>query len=420
MILNACKQNNHSFRKRQLGPVETIIAFCLQVLNGNTACVAVRHWLGIDITDSAYCQARQRIPVKIFKQILRCITQNSNLQSCNELWNGRRIYLIDGTSFSMPDTDGLNKQYGNPSGQKKGCGFPVSELLVMVHWSTGMILDLCAMPWKQHEQSKVSTLHPSLSKGDVLVADRGFCSYGHLAQLALKGIDAVFRMHQKQIVNFTHGRCHATSNKKDKGLPRSKWIQSLGNKDQIVHWRKPACKPKYLSIEAWENLPEELVVRELAYTIGRPGYRTHKITLVTTLLDSELFTKEELAGLYLIRWRIEVNFRDLKTTMGLDILKCKTVDGISKELAIFAMIYNMVMSVRYRCSYAMSIPPSRISFIDILRHIRISGFILPETVIVNRERLGRWHPRICKRRPKSYTLMTKPREKYIIGYNEKT
>jgi hypothetical protein len=421
MILDVCSENSHVYRKRVLGPVETIIAFCLQVLNGNTACVAVRHWLEIDITDSAYCQARQRIPVKIFKQLLRRITHRIDRQSCNELWNGLRVFLIDGTSFSMPDTSELREEYGKPTSQKKGLGFPVSELLVMVHWSTGMILDIFAMPWKQHELSKVSTLHSSLGKGDLLVGDRGFCSYGHLAQLAQKGLEGVFRVHQRQIVNFTYGRPYARNNKKtSKGLPRSKWIQSLGCKDQIVRWYKPAPKPKYLSSEAWNNLPDQLLVRELTYAINRPGYRTNKITLVTTLLDSELFPKEELADLFLIRWRIEVNFGDLKTTMGLDILKCKTVDGISKELAIFAMIYNMVMAIRYQCANNMEIPPSRISFIDILRHIRLNGFAVPETVIVNPKRPDRWNPRVVKRRPKTYNLMTKPRKEYIIGDDKKS
>ncbi len=417
-IQQVCRDENYVYRNRLLGPVETIIAFCIQVLNGNTACTAVRHWLGSQVTDSAYCQARQRLPLAIFKKVLKRIASNLNQQVSGDLWKGLRVYLIDGTTFSMPDTAELDKEYSKPSGQKDGCGFPVAELLVMVHWSTGMILDLCAMPWRQHEQSKVSQLHPSLKKGDVLVADRGFCSYAHIAQLCLKGIDCVFRINQATIVSFKHRRPHTTSmSHPKKGMPRSKWIRSLGKQDQIVHWRKPSKshKAKHISTEIWLSLPEELTVRELSYSIETPGYRTEKITLVTTLLDSELFTKEDLSDLYMIRWRIEVNFRDLKTTMGLDILKCKTVDGISKELAIFAMIYNMVMSIRYRAAQLMDVPPSRLSFIDILRQARLFGFVVPETVIINPYRPERWQPRVVKRRPKAYPLMTKPRSQYVIG-----
>ncbi len=421
-IQQVCRDEDYVFRKRLLGPVETIFAFCIQVLHGNTACTAVRHWLGSEVTDSAYCQARQRLPLAIFKKVLKQIASNLNEQVSGDLWKGLRVYLIDGTTFSMPDTAELEKTYSKPSGQKEGCGFPVAELLVMVHWSTGMILDLCAMPWRQHEQSKVSELHPSLKKGDVLVADRGFCSYAHIAQLFRKGIDSVFRIGSRVIVDFTPGRPHTlrTNGKRaQKGMPRSRWIRSLGKKDQVVCWRKPVKKPDHLSTEYWLSLPDELIVRELSYSIETPGYRTEKITLVTTLLDSELFTKDDLSDLYLIRWRIEVNFRDLKTTMGLDILKCKTVDGISKELTIFAMIYNMVMSIRYRAAQLMDAPPSRLSFIDILRQVCLFGFVVPETVIVNPYRPERWQPRVVKRRPKSYPLMTKPRSQYVIGDDTK-
>jgi len=421
-IQQVCRDEDYVFRKRLLGPVETILAFCIQVLHGNTACTAVRHWLGSQVTDSAYCQARQRLPLVIFKKVLKQIASNLNEQVSGDLWKGLRVYLIDGTTFSMPDTAELDKTYSKPSGQKEGCGFPVAELLVMVHWSTGMILDLCAMPWRQHEQSKVSQLHPSLKKGDVLVADRGFCSYAHITQLFQKGIDSVFRIGSRVIVDFTPGRphtLHTHGKRARKGMPRSRWIRSLGNKDQVVCWRKPVKKPDHLSTEYWLSLPNELKVRELSYSIETPGYRTEKITLVTTLLDSELFTKEDLSDLYLIRWRIEVNFRDLKTTMGLDILKCKTVDGISKELVIFAMIYNMVMSIRYRAAQLMDAPPSRLSFIDILRQVCLFGFVVPETVITNPYRPGRWQPRVVKRRPKSYPLMTKPRSQYVIGDDTK-
>lgn len=419
-IQQVCRDEGYVFRKRLLGPVETILAFCIQVLHGNTACTAVRHWLGSEVTDSAYCQARQRLPLAIFKKVLKQVACNLNEQVSGDLWKGLRVYLIDGTTFSMPDTAELEKTYSKPSGQKEGCGFPVAELLVMVHWSTGMILDLCAMPWRQHEQSKVSELHPSLKKGDVLVADRGFCSYAHIAQLCLKGIDSLFRIGPRIIVDFTPGRPHTLSkHNPKKGMPRSKWIRLLGTQDQVVSWKKPKQKPKHLATEIWLTLPDELVVRELSYSIEAPGYRTEKITLVTTLLDSKVFTKDDLSDLYMIRWRIEVNFRDLKTTMGLDILKCKTVDGISKELAIFAMIYNMVMSIRYRASQLMGVCASRISFIDILRQVCLFGFIVPDTVIVNPYRPERWQPRVVKRRPKSYPLMTKPRSQYVIGDDAK-
>jgi hypothetical protein len=161
------------------------------------------------------------------------------------------------------------------------------------------------------------------------------------------------------------------------------------------------------------------MVRECRYAITAPGFRTQEITLVTTLVDPISFPQESLSDIYLIRWRIEVNFRDLKTTMGLDILKCKTVDGIMKELSIFAMIYNMVMSVRFRASRLFEVAADRISFIDILRQIRLNGLVVPVTILVNPYRPGRWAPRVIKRRPKPYPLMIKPRKEYAIGDDKK-
>jgi hypothetical protein len=278
------------------------------------------------------------------------------------------------------------------------------------------------MPWRQHEQSKVSSLHGSLNSGDVLVADRGFCSYYHLTQLFANGIDALFRIHQRQIVDYTPGRPHAPKkpkHKNQKGLPRSKWVRALGFRDQVVTWYKPPMCPKYLSQTTWEQLASKLKVRELSYRIEAPGYRTREITLVTTLLDANHYPKDELSDLYLMRWRIELNFRDLKTTMGLDVLKCKTYEGVLKELYVFAMVYNMVMITRYRVAEIMNADPFRLSFIDALRHIRLHGFQLPETLIVNPERSGRWQPRVKKRRPKPYPLMNKPRSDYVINATAK-
>ena len=159
---------------------------------------------------------------------------------------------------------------------------------------------------------------------------------------------AVFRMPQKQIVDFTPGRPHVeprTRGKGHKGQPRSGWLQQLGQHDQLVHWLKPLTSPQWMDKEQFGQLPERLEVRELQYQVHRKGFRVTTITLVTTLLDAVLYPVEALAQLYWARWGIETNFAHLKTTMGLDVLKCKTVDGVLKELIVFALIYNLVRLV---------------------------------------------------------------------------
>ena len=183
-----------------------------------------------------------------------------------------------------------------------------------------------------------------LTAGDVLVADRGFCSFAHLALLIGRGIHAVFRLHQKQIVDFTPGRAHARPGQKraPKGMPRSRWIRACGLRDQVVEYFKPAGAPTWMSEAEYRALPESIVVRELRYRIEVPGFRTREVTLVTTLLDAEVYPADELAELYGTRWRVEENLKSLKQTMKMDVLKCKTVDGVLKELTMYAMAYNLV------------------------------------------------------------------------------
>jgi len=416
MILHACQEHQYRFRQRVLGPVETLIAFCLQVMHGNVACLALRHWLGPTVTDSAYCQARQRLPLKIYQAVVRRLSGGFGAEVQAERWNGRRVVLVDGSTFSMPDTPELQTHFGHPPGQKDGCSFPVAGLLVMVHWTTGLIVDLCTMPWRDHEQSKIGDLHGCLQAGDVLVADRGFCSYGHIVRLVLQGVDVVFRIHQRQIVDFTPGRVHAVGKKQSqRGLPRSRWVRAVGQMDQIVVWTKPQNCPAYLAREQWDALPAEVTVRELRYQVDTPGYRTREITLVTTLLEAETVSAQDLASLYLLRWRIELNFRDLKTTMGLEVLKCKTLNGILKELYVFALVYNLVMAIRFRVARQMGLCPARLSFVDALRHVCVHGWTVPQTLVINPERPGRWQPRVVKRRAKPHPLMTKPRNQYLTA-----
>jgi hypothetical protein len=260
----------------------------------------------------------------------------------------------------------------------------------------------------------VVELHPDLCPGDVLVADRGFCSSPHLALLVQAGVHAVFRIHQKHIVDFTPGRPHVEpgtgGRTGHKGQPRSAWLHQLGEYDQLVHWLKPLAGPQWMAAEQFAHLPDRLAVRELQYRVHRKGFRVTKITLVTTLLDAARYPVEALAQLYYARWGIETNFAHVKTTMGLDVLKCKTVDGVLKELIIFALIYNLVRVVMAQAARRQQVAIDRISFIDAARWLataRDEEALSP--LVVNPHRPYRYEPRVRKRRPKQYPLMQKPR-----------
>jgi hypothetical protein len=253
---------------------------------------------------------------------------------------------------------------------------------------------------------------PLLRAGDVLVADRGFCSFAHLALLLAKGAHAVFRLHQKQIADFTPGRAHAQPRQKGapKGMPRSRWVSACGLMDQVVEYFKPARCPKWMSEDEYKALPESIIVRELRYLITAPGFRTREVTLVTTLLDAEAYPADALAELYASRWRVEENLKSLKQTMKMDVLKCKTVDGVLKELTMYAIAYNLVRVAMCEAAGRQGVIADRISFVDALRWLRGAeeGEEMPE-LVVNPWRPGRYEPRVRKRRPKQYPLMKKPR-----------
>ena len=257
-------------------------------------------------------------------------------------------------------------------------------------------------------------LHPDLRPGDVLVADRGFCSYAHLALLVQAGVHAVFRIHQKHIVDCTPGRSHvepARRGKGPKGQPRSGWLQQLGEHDQRVQWLKPLTCPPWMEAEQFAHVPDRLEVRELRYRVHRKGFRVKSITLVTALLDAAFYTVEALAQLYWARWGMETNFAHLKTTMGLDVLKCKTVDGVLKELIVFALIYNLVRLVMAQAARRQQVAIDRISFVDAARWLAAAHDeeSLP-WLVMNPHRPYRYEPRVRKRRPKQYPVMQNTRQ----------
>ena len=414
MLTELCREVGHQWRERLLDPVTTIHLFLLQVLHGNTACAHVPHLAGKSFTGSAYCQARGRLPLELFEKLLtRVVEALAPVTHEVGRWLGHRTFLLDGSSFSMPDTEELQKEFGQHGQQKPGCGFPVAHLLTLFHAGTGFLLKVLASPLRTHDMKHAAELHPELEAGDVLIADRGLCSFAHLALVLGRKLHAVFRMHQQVIVNFTPRRQHVVPGrgKKRQGLPRSRWVRRLGRFDQIVEWFKPVDRPQWMTPEAYAALPASIRVRELRYRVNRPGFRVEQVTLVTTLVDAKRYSSAALAELYGLRWQVETNLSHLKRTLGLDVLRCETVRGVKKELLVFALVYNLVRAVMLEASRRQEVPLDRISFIDALRWLATArpDANLPDLVI-NPLRPNRVEPRQVKRRPKSYTLLTKPRD----------
>jgi hypothetical protein len=415
-IKQACQEEKYPWRNRVLNPMTTIYLFILQILHGNTACSHTVHFGQWNFTDSAYCAARKRLPLGVLRRLAEWIAQRFRTTTAGaSTWYGHRVWLLDGSSFSMPDTPELQAAFGQPGNQKKGCGFPTAKFLALFDLANGMLLRVEPAPLRSHEMSRCGVATAGLLPGDIVLGDRGFCSYAHIAILLNRKLHGVFRAHQRQIIDFTPGRPQAARGKAKKPheatiRPHSRWVLSQGDCDQVVIWYKPKFKPKWMSKDEYTLLPEEITVRELRYKVHAPGYRVGEVTLVTTLLDASVYPAASLADLYFRRWQVEVYLRDLKITLKMDVLKCKTEDGVLKELAVFALVYNLVRSVACEAAKVQGVAADRVSVMDTVRWlVGAEGDEDLSVILVNPSRKGRVEPRVRKRRPKQYPLMKKPR-----------
>jgi hypothetical protein len=410
-IEKVCRTLGLTYRRRKLDPVTTLHLFLLQILHGNVACAALPHLAGKVFSAAAYVEARARLPLVLFDLLLARVTDALAGESqATGRWRGRRTWLLDGSSFSMPDTPELQQHFGQPGSQRPGCGFPVAHVLALFHAGAGFLQQVIAAPLRTHDLAHAAWLHAEVLAGDVVVGDRAFASFVHLAQLSVRHLHGLFRCHQRQIVDFRPRRRHTGQRKPVAGRPRSRWRKRLGRYDQVVEYTKPAQRPTGMSRADYDALPETLPVRELRYQIVQRGCRTKVITLVTTLLDARAYPARDLAALYGQRWQVETNLRHLKTTMKMEVLHCQTVAGVRKELLMFAVAYNLVRLVMLEASGRQGVPPERISFADALRWLRTAapGTPLPR-LVVNPDRRHRVEPRVVKRRPKGYSRLTCPR-----------
>ena len=420
--------DHHLFRNTTLTPGNTLRFFVQQVAHGNVACSAVRHLAGKDFSDSAWCQARARLPIELMERVHRQVVDQGRREldladdagdcggeACRGTyrWRGHRLHVIDGSSDSMPDKPELRSHYGVPGACAEGLGFPTSHLLLLMDHRSGLLIDCRDDPGNTHDASVASTMHEQLLPGDILLGDDAFGAYTHLALLLRANLHAIMPVHHKRIVDFTPGRGHAHPRKgkstRRAGKPRSRGVRTLGRDDQLVEYFKPPKKPDWMSQEQWMSVPESIVVREIRRTVKRHGFRPITVTIVTTLLDPEQYPADELIELRLTRWMIETNIRHLKITLGMDVLKCKTLEGVRKERLIFLLVYNLIRLVMLRAARRQRVNINRLSFADTLAWLRWGN--LSETIDLktNPLRRGRLEPRVLKRAKKQFPYLTVPR-----------
>jgi hypothetical protein len=424
-----CRGLGHAWRDRELDPATTVAPFVQQVLHGNCPCSEVRHLAAASFTPGAYCQARARLPLAVYRSLLTRVVDAAlpRTREAAHLWRGHRVFHVDGTTFSMPDTPRLQKAFGQPAAQAPGCGFPAAQLLVLFSASTGLLLDTAAGPVYTGDVGVAAGMHPHLEGGDVLVGDDAFGTYAHLALLLRDGLHGLFPVHHSRIVDFTPGRPHCREGKGAvEGMPRSRWVKSLGREDQLVEWVKPKARPAWMTERAYAELPESITVRELRRTATGPAGNPVTLTMVTTLTDARAYPADggrSLTELRMRRWDVETNIRHLKSTMRMEVLRCRSEQGVRKELVVFGIVYNLVRVVMLEAARRQEVPVARVSFADAYRWLRHArpGDTLPP-LLVNPHRPGRAEPRVVKRRPKSHDLMNKPRDQLrkALGNQGKT
>jgi hypothetical protein len=406
-------------RERVFSVRRTFFGFLYQVLNPDCPCREVvrqvqalfaLHQEGrVDEANSAYCQARGRLPWDILPR-LRCAAA-AHAEKAHRLWRGLCVKVVDGTTTSLPDTPKNQRAYPQPVAQQPGCGFPWLKLVGVFSLASGALLDYAKGNQHQHELGLLQKLMHQFNPGDLVLADRGFSTYTLLGLLLRRGVQSLFRLHSARPADLRQGK-------------------RLGKSDRLFVWLKPWQRPAYLPKALWKAIPEQLSVRVLRFSLQVPGFRVRSVTLVTTLLDPEKYPAEELAFLYAERWRVELWFRDIKTSMGMEVLRCKSPKMVHKELEMFFIAYNLMRCLLAQASLRYEVGMSWLSFKGTVDSVRqFAGAIaqarsrkqqkrllakLLEVIAHDQlpERSGRHEPRAVKRRPKPYPLLNRPRKSF--------
>jgi Transposase DDE domain len=366
---------------------------------------------------SAYCQSRQRLPRQRLERMLIASAQHADRRAGpGGQLQGRPIKVVDGSSVQTPDTRANQKRYPQPSEQKPGCGFPVLKFLVFFSLKSGAVLNVVMGNLHHHDLRLLQTLQKHLCRGDILLGDRAYGAYLTLATLFRQGVDVVARLHQGRQVDFRRAR-------------------RLGRNDGLFVWPKTAVRSQLLTKAQWAKLPAQITVRIIRFTACIRGRRHRRITLVTTLLDPKLYPAEQLIALYARRWRLELCLRDLKTTLGLELLRCKTPALAEKELLIHLLAHNLVRSLMAEAVAGCQAELERVSFkgtLDALRQYsaaiacarsRKIREALWNDLLLNLvrdlvpDRPGRLEPRRLKRRPKNFGWLTQPRRQFQESFH---
>ena len=362
--------------------------------------------------DSPYCQARSGLPLERLQEIHDSLVAEAQTAiATRDLWCGHHVAVVDGCTVTAPDTPANQKAYPQQSVQKPGCGYPILRILAFMSLTTGLLTAWAVGHWRQSEVALLQTLWDCLKAGDVLLADRGFSNWGLLAQCLQRDLHAVLRVKGARRRDFRRGK-------------------RLSRDERLVCWKKPLCCGVTFSPQEWAALPDSLTLRLVRCRLELPGFRTRKVVLVTTLLDSLKYPPAALSQLYYRRWAMELTLRNLKITLQMDHLSCKTPENLDREIRMHFLIHNLVRRLMLEAARRYSVPLERVSFAGSLaaarryseallqapskarRHQLLEELFRVLAADLVPERPGRREPRAVKRRPKPYPHLMCHRHKF--------
>ena len=405
------------YRDRVFSPVTTIWGFLGQVLSEDHSCrdavsriIAHRAANGNTVCSpntASYCNARSRILTSVLSTLAKRTAEELQTSTADQWkWNGRSVFIVDGSSVSMPDTPKNQRKYPQPPTQAKGLGFPLARIAVLLSLATGACHDLAIAPYKGKgtgETNLFRRMYDTLKPGDVVLADALFDDYFIACELCERGIDIVARAQYERTGSWA--------------------VESRPDGDILV-WKRPN-KPRGMTGEKYRSYPKTLLMREVAVDARDKNNRVQQFKVVTTILAMSI-DGEQIGALYDRRWDGEVDIRSIKSTMQMDILRCKTPDMVHKEIWTHLLAYNLLRTVMAVAANENDIEPRKVSFkgakqaltafapkIEAARpedRRRLIDEML-KTIAYHRvgDRPGRWEPRARKRRPKPATRLTQPR-----------
>jgi hypothetical protein len=422
-VLSVLESEGHAYRSRVFCPLVTLWGMLSQALSQDKSLneavsriLAHRVSSGLSAcsaSSAGYSKARDRFPLSAMVRMAREVGRTVHAAAQDEWhWNGRQVFIADGTGLSMPDTDENRLDYPVPPSQKPEIGFPMMRLVALISLSTGSVIDLATGQMRGKgtgESSLLRDLLDNMSRGDVLIADRYYPSFSLLAELGKRGIDMVSVSHSSRVVDFSKG-------------------EQLGPQDHIVEWRRPTKRDAQTRDEAaYHALPATIRVREFLIDVeGRNG-RKEKAIVISTMTDPSI-PQKELSDLYWKRWGCELDFRAIKQSMQMDVLRSKTPEMAHKELWAGILAYNLLRGTMSESAKRSGVMPRELSVKGTMQTVEsftpammalngsdqlYDAFLTAVSARRVGNRPGRQEPRLKKRRPVWTQMMMKPRNEHF-------